>query len=143
MFAVLTLLAVFVLIAVLVLVIGAHLEYIAGLGIEVNLFAGAIAQRHLDLIGDLMETSTALPPVSVSAARAALRLACREVAHISFLVTRQADTLKQRGNLLRREPLTILPRPESQIRGHCPREEICDLHNHADATPQHSRCQFR
>ena len=50
--------------------------------------------------------------------------------------------VEYRSNLLRAEPLTALPRPERYVRGHRPGEEIRDLHDHADATPQLLRRQF-
>src|SRR6476469_6135672 len=73
--------------------------------------------------------------------RHTLRLASREAAHISFLIPRQADEFQQCRNLLREKPLTMLPWPECQVRCHGPGEEIRDLHDHANATPQLSWCQ--
>ena len=67
--------------------------------------------------------------------RHTLRLASRQVAHISFLVARQTDTPQQRSNLLRGKPLPALPRPEHDVCGHSSGEEIRGLHDHADATP--------
>ena len=55
--------------------------------------------------------------------RYTLRLAPRQVADISLVVSGQADTLKQRSNLLGREPFTSLLRSESYVRGHRPGEK--------------------
>ena len=68
--------------------------------------------------------------------RYALSLSSGEIAHVSVLIPRQTDALKESSNLLCGRTLPALTRPVGDVLGHGSGKEIRRLHHHADAAPQ-------
>jgi hypothetical protein len=64
------------------------------------------------------------------------------VADVARLIIRQADSLQQRSDLLDGKLFALLLRPERNIHGHRPGEEIRALHDHSDVPPQVLRRHF-
>jgi hypothetical protein len=71
-----------------------------------------------------------------------LSLASGEVAHVSFLISRQAHTLKEQGNLRGSQRLPALMRPVRDVASHGAGKKKCSLHDHADPSPQLRRRQL-